>query len=186
VLPLPDPPLADGVVRLRPLRAGDLATIVAGCSDPLTQRYTRVPQPYTDDDGRAFITGAPGRRLLGESIDLAIADAGDDALAGVIGVIIDRHDPERGEIGYWVAPHARGRGVAARALALMAPWALTGGGLVRLDLQAALSNGPSLRAAERCGFRREGVMRQAWFRGPERSDMALYSLLASDLSDPPG
>lgn len=184
MLALPDPPLSDGVVRLRPLRPDDLAAIVAGCSDPLTQRYTRVPSPYTDEDGRVFITGAPGRRLLGESIDLAIAGADDDALAGVIGVIIDRHDGERGEIGYWVGPHARGRGMAGRALALMARWALTDGGLVRLDLQAALSNAPSLRAAERCGFRREGVMRQAWFRGPERSDMALYSLLASDLSEP--
>lgn len=185
MLPLPDPPLDDGVVRLRPFRPDDLAPIVAGCSDPLTQRYTRVPRPYTDDDGRMFISGAPGRRLLGESIDLAIAAADDDLLRGVIGVIIDRHDAERGEIGYWVGPGARGRGMAGRALALMSRWALTRGGLVRLDLQAALSNVPSLRAAERCGFRREGILREAWFRGPERSDMALYSLLASDLSERP-
>jgi hypothetical protein len=29
---------------------------------------------------------------------------------------------------------------------------------------------------------REGTLRKAWFRGPEREDMALYSLLAEDLA----
>lgn len=186
MLALPDPPLGDGVVRLRPLRHGDVRAVVEGCSDPLTQLYTRVPSPYTDDDARAFIGGAPGRRLLGESIDLAIAGEPGDDLLGVVGITIDRHDPERGEIGYWVAPGARGQGVAGRALVLMSRWALTQGGLQRLDLQAALSNGASIRTAERCGFVREGTLRAAWFRGPGRADMALFSLLPGDLSGPAG
>lgn len=185
MLPMPDPPLADGVVRLRALRARDVGPIVEGCADPLTQLYTRVPTPYTSEDGEAFVAGAPGRRLLEESIDLAITGADDDRLLGVVGITIDRHDDRRGEIGYWVGPRERGRGVAGRALALMSRWALTRGGLERLDLQAALSNVASIRTAERCGFVREGTLRRAWYRGPERADMALFSLLADDLSDPP-
>jgi RimJ/RimL family protein N-acetyltransferase len=187
VPPLPDPPLGDGVVRLRPPRAGDLDAVVEGCRDPLTQLYTRVPAPYTAEDGRAFIAGAPGRRLLGESLDLAIAaDEAGDRLLGMIGIVMDRHDPQRGEIGYWVGPRDRGRGVAGRALALLSRWALTAGGLRRLDLCAAVGNGASLRTAERCGFVREGVLREAWFRGPERTDTVLFSLLPRDLSDPRG
>ncbi|MGD9571060.1 MAG: GNAT family N-acetyltransferase [Thermoleophilia bacterium] len=187
MLPLPDPDPSDGVVRLRRLRPDDEDAIVEGCRDPLTQLYTRVPTPYTPEDGRAFIAGAPGRRLLRESIDMAIAAEGeDDSLLGVIGIVMDRHDDERGEIGYWVGPWARGRGVAGRALALLSRWALTEGGLVRLDLQAALANEASLRTAERCGYVREGILRQAWFRGPERTDMAYFSLLSGDLSGAPG
>lgn len=185
--PLPGPPLSDGVVRLRPPRADDLDAVVEGCRDPLTQLYTRVPAPYTAEDGRAFISGAAGRRLLGESLDLAIA--GDDAadrLIGMVGIVMDRHDPRRGEIGYWVGPRHRGRGVAGRALALLSRWAVTEGGLERLDLYAAVGNGASLRTAERCGFVREGTLRDAWFRGPERTDTVLFSLLPGDLSDPPG
>lgn len=186
MLTLPDPPLADGVVRLRPLGPDDLEPIVAGCRDPLTQRFTRVPTPYTHEDGRAFIAGAAGRRLMGESVDLAIADAAAGRLLGVIGIVMDRHDDDRGEIGYWLGPRARGHGVAGRALALMSRWALTQGGLARLDLQATLANGASVRTAERCGFVREGTLRDAWFRGPGRSDMALFSLLPADLSELPG
>ena len=97
--------------------------------------------------------------------------------------MIDRHDVHRAEIGYWVAPAERGRGVAGRALALLSAWAVTDGGFARLDLQAALANAASIRVAERCGFVREGTLRDAWYRGPARTDMVLFSLLPGDPRD---
>ena len=185
VLTLPDPPLRDDVVQLREPVARDLGAVVAACQDPMVQRYTRVPTPYEEADARAFIGGAAGRRILGQSLELVIADRADDRLLGMIGIIADRHDALRAEIGYWVAPDARGPGVATRGLALLAPWCVTSGGFARLDLQAATSNGASLRVAERCGFVREGVMRSAWYRGGGRSDMVLFSLIPEDMGSPP-
>lgn len=177
---LPLPRLADEHVRLRPFTLDDVPVVVEACRDPLTQAYTRIPYPYDADDAREFIVGAASRRMTGESIDLAIADAGDDRPIGAIGLIIDRHDADRAEIGYWVAPRERGRGVAGRALALLSAWAVTEGRFARLDLQAALANTASIRVAERCGFVREATLRSAWYRGPERTDMALFSLLPGD------
>lgn len=181
ILRLPDPPLGDGRVVLRPLRGSDVPVVVSACRDPLTQLYTRVPVDYDADDARAFIGGAAGRRMMGETLDLGIAAADDDRLLGVIGLIADRHDEGRAEIGYWVAPPERGRGAATRALMLLSRWAVTDGGLERLDLQAAIDNAASVRAAERCGFVREGTLRDAWYRGPRRRDMALFSLLPADV-----
>jgi RimJ/RimL family protein N-acetyltransferase len=155
--------------------------VVAACRDPLTQRFTRLPADYTEADGRAFIEGAPGRRARRESIELAVAAAADGRLLGAVGLIIDRHDAARAEVGYWVAPWARGRGVAGRALALISRWALGPLGLARLDLHASVANAASMRVAERCGYVREGTLRKAWFRGPAREDLALYSLLVEDL-----
>ena len=185
VLTLPEPPLRDDVVHLREPAARDLDAVVASCQDPMVQRYTRVPTPYEEADARAFIGGAAGRRILGQSLELVIADRADDRLLGMIGIIADRHDALRAEIGYWVAPDARGRGVATRGLALLAPWCVTSGGFERLDLQAATSNVASLRVAERCGFVREGVMRSSWYRGGGRSDMVLFSLIPEDMGSPP-
>lgn len=181
MLALPDPPLADEVVRLREPAPRDLAAVVAACQDPMVQRYTRVPTPYEEADGRAFIGGAAGRRILGQSLELVIADRGDDRLRGMIGLIADRHDALRAEIGYWVAPEDRGDGVATRALALLSRWSVTDGGFERLDLQAATANIASLRVAERCGFVREGVLRRAWYRGGGRTDMVLFSLVPEDM-----
>lgn len=178
---LPLPRLADDRVLLRPFDEDDVPVVTACCQDPLIQRFTRIPYPYGEEDAREFIAGAPVRRLMGESIDLAMSDAGDRRLLGAIGLVIDRHDVHRAEIGYWVAPAERGRGVAARGLALLSAWALTDGGFARLDLQAATANAASIRVAERCGFVFEGTLREAWYRGPARTDMALFSLLPGDL-----
>lgn len=182
---IPLPRLGDERVRLRAYGPQDVADVVAGCRDPLVQLYTRVPEPYDEEDARIFIAGAGIRRVAGESLDLAIVTPSDDRFLGAIGLLMDRHDEERAEVGYWVMPGARGEGVAGRALMLLSRWALREAGLARLDLQAALSNTASLRVAESCGFVREGVMRQAWYRGPARSDMALFSLLPDDLDADP-
>ena len=169
-------------MRLREFADADLADVVAACRDPLTQRFTRLPPDYSEDHGRAFIAGAPGRRARRESIELAVAAAADDRLLGAVGLIMDRHDAGRAEVGYWVAPRARGGGVAGRALALISAWALGPLGLARLDLNASVSNAASMRAAERCGYVREGTLRRAWYRGPVREDLAVYSLLAEDIA----
>jgi RimJ/RimL family protein N-acetyltransferase len=168
-------------VVLRPLEARDLDAVVAACSDPLVRRYTRLPWPYGAEDGRRFIDGAEGRRLRGESLELAIAEAGGGRLLGAIGVIVNPHDPLRGEVGYWVAPAARGAGVARRALWLLSRWLVRSAGFARLDLQAAVTNAASVRVAEHCGFVREGTLRRAWHRAPEREDMAIFALLPEDL-----
>ena len=175
------PRLSDRSVRLRPFRDDDVAAIARACVDPLTQLYTRIPFPYEEEDAREFVAGATARRLTGEAIDLAVASCEDDRLLGAIGLIVDRHDADRAEIGYWVSPGERGQGIAGRALALLSRWAVTEGGFARIDLQAALANAASIRVAERCGFVREATLRSAWYRGPGRSDMALFSLLPDDL-----
>ncbi len=185
MLVLPDPPLRDDQVVLRAFEVGDVNALVVASNDPLVQLYTRVPTPYTVDDARDFVTGAAARRLFDESLDLAVAAREDDRLLGAIGIIVNRHDDARAEIGYWVHPDERGRGVAARALTLLSRWALAEARFVRLDLQAAVANAASIRVAERCGFVREGTLREAWYRGPRRTDMALFSLLRGDAGRPP-
>jgi hypothetical protein len=56
-----------------------------------------------------------------------------------------------GETGYWVKREARGRGVATRALVLLARWALTEKVLARFQLRADVENEASQRVAERPG-----------------------------------
>lgn len=168
-------------MRLRAFDLADLDDVVAACRDPAIQRFTHIPAGYGPDDGRAFIAGGPVRRARRQGIEVAVTGAGGGRLLGAIGLVMDRHDPERAEVGYWVAPWARGRGVAGRALALMSGWALGPLGLARLDLHASVANAASLRVAERCGYVREGTLRRGWYRGPGREDLALYSLLREDL-----
>jgi len=108
---------------------------------------------------------------------MAIADHETGGLVGAIELRLG----EEGSIGYWVAPRVRGRGVATRALILLARWAVTEGGVERLVLTTHPENIASQRVAEKAGFVREGVLRSDLRFREGRRDSILYSLLPSDL-----
>lgn len=59
------------------------------------------------------------------------------------------------EVGYWTAAHARGRGVAPRALRALTHWAFTalpGDGLMRLELLHQVDNTASCGVAQKSGY----------------------------------
>jgi RimJ/RimL family protein N-acetyltransferase len=170
--------LSDGAVRLRRFRLDDAPAIARACDDPEMARYTlHIPSPYTLADARAYVEECD--RSWGEGTGrraFAVVDVASDALVGAI----DLRLGEIGSVGYWVAAGARGRGVATRALRLLSRWALTDGGVERLELTTHPDNMPSQRVAEKAGFVREGVLRShARFREGRR-DSVLFSLVPGD------
>lgn len=181
-IPLPRPPLMEGDLRLRPPADGDVDAVYEACRDPEVLRYTRIPRDYDRVDARAFVAGAEARRRAGISLEMVATDRRDGALCGVVGLVVDRHDQARAEIGYWTHPAHRGRGIARGALMLLSAWALGRGGFVRLDLTASVRNAASLAVVRETGFVREGTARDAWPTPEGREDMAVFSLLAADLA----
>ncbi len=85
---------------------------------------------------------------------MLIADAATDQAIGLINLQF-RSDDET-TVAYRVFPAWRGRGVAARALDLVASWALGDLGLPGLALEIDERNLASIRVALRCGFVRCG------------------------------
>jgi RimJ/RimL family protein N-acetyltransferase len=82
--------------------------------------------------------------------------------------------------GYGVRPDRRGRGYASEAVVALARWALTEGGMQRIQLCAIIENVPSLRVAEKAGFQREGTLRRAELEDDGLHDLAVFSLLDDD------
>ena len=180
-IPLPNPPLTDGEIRLRPWERRDVAAVAAACQDPEIPRWTVVPHNYTEGHARDFIAGTGSDIAAGRELPLAIVDM-DDRLLGALGLSnFDWHDL-KGEIGYWMAAEARRRGIGARATRMLAVWALTSLGLERLELLANPENEASQRLAERAGFTREGTLRRYRRRHGVREDLVMFSLLAEDLA----
>jgi ribosomal-protein-alanine N-acetyltransferase len=154
-----DPRLTDGVVRLRSWRPSDADAVFAACQDPRIARFVPIPQPYTMAVATGYVAFAAAENTAGPSAHLAIVDAADDTLLGAI----SRHggDGHRAAFGYWLAPGARGRGVATRALRLLVEWTLATTDVIRLELYTDPDNDASGAVAVRAGFEREGV-RRAW------------------------
>lgn len=187
---LPDPPLAADGVELRPLAERDVDDLVAACNDPEAVRWLpQLPHPYTADDARQFVRSRPSGFASGTDMVLAVADAdaGDSPLLGTAGLTRPDAAGRVIEVGYWVAPWARGRGVATTATRLLAAWGLEDLGYERIELYAAAGNAASQRVAERAGFTREGVLRgRAADRDGNPRDLVAYGMLRGEQPPRPG
>lgn len=149
--------ITDDQVRLRPYRDGDADALVAGCNDPLVQHHLpHLPRPYEPAHARWWIGTGLAAVRAGGGAGYAIADPGDDRLLGGVGIGHPLPERGQGEVGYWVAPWARRRGVATAAVRALAGSALDGP-FARLELLTRVENTASQRVALAAGFRREGV-----------------------------
>jgi RimJ/RimL family protein N-acetyltransferase len=145
------PTLRDGDLTLRPKRREDLDAITAACQDPEIPRWTFVPSPYTRADAEAYFERSATEAAEGRAINLLAVDA-QDRLLGSFGLMELDREPRYGEIGYWVVADARGRGVATRAVRMLADWAREELGLTRIEVLPHKDNLPSRRVAEKAGF----------------------------------
>jgi len=160
------PALSDGEIAVRPLAARDVPAIVAACQDPEIPRWTRVPSPYLREDAERFLAIAAAEAAAGEGVALAVCGA-DDRLIGTIGLMELDAVRGYGELGYWIAAAARGRGAATRAVALLRDWAHAELGLSAIEILAHRHNRPSQLVAERAGFADTGELRSV-ARMPDR------------------
>lgn len=170
------PPLADGVIALRPWAKADAPSIVeciAGDVD-MAAWLDRLPQPYTLADAEAYIA------MEGEE-KFAITEAEGGRVLGSIALSWNREE-STAEIGYWLRADARGRGYMSRAVRLIARYAFANSAQ-RVFLRADPANVASCRVAEKAGFTREGIWRSAHWnpRLRRRQDLAFYSLLPSGI-----
>jgi RimJ/RimL family protein N-acetyltransferase len=169
-------------VRVRRYRDDDVPAVQEACDDPLSQRFLpMLPSPYTHDDADWWVREGSLAAFERGGGNFAIADPATDQLIGGIGVTHEQNG--NGEIGYWVAPWARGRGTASAATRALTDYAFASG-FERLQLRTEWENTPSQRVALAAGYAREGIQRgTSLSRTGERHDLIVWVRMAGD---PPG
>jgi RimJ/RimL family protein N-acetyltransferase/nitrite reductase/ring-hydroxylating ferredoxin subunit len=180
----PNPPLSDGVITLRAFRAEDAPAVTVACQDPEIQRWIPIiPVPYMEAHARGFILMTLQAWHDGSGYEFAIADAATDRYVGSIGLHLGAN-PRLHAVGYLVAPEARRRGVASRALRLVTRWGFEHIDIERLALWTLPGNLASQAVADKAGFRFEGLARN-WMsdRDDKPTDAVMYSMTPEDLAD---
>jgi RimJ/RimL family protein N-acetyltransferase len=181
------PTLTDGVVTLRAHREDDVEAIVEQSRDPLSVRWTKVPQPYAREDARRFVRDVmPGGWASDQEWGFAVEAPDDDGTRRYAGTVSLRSEGEgRAEIAYGSHPWARGRGVMEQALRLLLAWGFSpaaegGRELDTVIWWAEVGNWASRRLAWRVGFPCDGTVRR-WLRNREgRVDAWVGSLHRDD------
>ncbi|MCC7076640.1 MAG: GNAT family N-acetyltransferase [Acidimicrobiia bacterium] len=182
--PYPTLPRMDEI-GLRLPTDGDVERITEICRDPDVQAWTTVPSPYTEADAEAWISETTRKWERGEDdLGFVAEDLASGRILGSVGVRARRPDRRIADIGYLVASEARGRGIAPLLVDLVRTWTVRAWPVERFEIGVYSGNARSERVAEKCGFRREGVLRLFGEQRGELRDVVMFSWLPGD--DEPG
>jgi RimJ/RimL family protein N-acetyltransferase len=173
-------PLAGAAVQIRDVAERDIPEVlIAYQDDPELHLRMGEERPPSGAELGRLADAEADYRAIGLRATMTILERG-DVCCGQIDVHHLDWDHRRAELGIWLAPQVRGRGLASGALRLVGPWLLDQG-LLRLQILAEPENAPMLHAAQAARFRPEGVLR-GYKRGRgRRLDCAVLSLLPTDL-----
>jgi aminoglycoside 6'-N-acetyltransferase len=159
-------------VALRPLVTDDVAAVAEIQAEVGVARWWGLPD---EDDLQ--------RKADGNDHAVAFAIEAEGELAGLIEYHEDDEpDYRHAGIDLFLGERHRGRGLGPDALRTLARYLVHERGHHRLTIDPSAENEAAVRAFERAGFRRVGVMREYW-RSPdgEWRDGLLLELLASEL-----
>lgn len=175
---LPVPALVDPVagVALRPWRPADAPTLAGAWTIADIADQATVPGAGRVVDAERWIAGSAVRREVGLSLDLVVGPPSGEEVWGEVGLSRLRLSAghaarDEVEIGWWVLPGHRGRGLAGAAAALLARWALDQLGAERLVARVVRGDVASEAVAARVGLRRVAALdatRDLWSGPPAR------------------
>jgi RimJ/RimL family protein N-acetyltransferase len=158
-------------LRVRPWLAADMPALLAAMTReyperglwshpdvdvPGPQRWTG---PRNDEEAALWVSGQEHGWQAGDWLTFAVLDVAKDKVVGHVG--LKNRDGgqvgtgEPGEIGFWIADDARGRGIAPAAVRAVTDWAFSSYGATRLPsimLVHDLDNPASCRVAEKSGY----------------------------------
>lgn len=166
--------------RLRAIARSDIPTFVRWFNDPEVRQYleTYMPMSLAQEErwfeaqleqGDRFIVGIETLegRLIG---NLSLTNIDWKNSKAVLGIVI-------GEKEFW------GRGYGTDAIVTALGFAFRELNLHRVSLRVYEYNHRAIRCYEKCGFRREGRLREAHFRGGKYHDELVMGILREEMLD---
>ena len=178
------PDLETPRLLLRRMRLKDAKDIFAYASDPQVARYVLWEPHQHIRETRSYIRAVRRAYRLGEPASWAIELKEEKKVIGSIGYMWVSPENRSAEIGYSLARPFWNRGIMTEALARVILSAFHDLHLQRLEAQYDIRNPSSGRVMEKCGMRREGLLRSRIRNKGEYVDVAICAILRGDLPDP--
>ncbi|WP_412538460.1 GNAT family N-acetyltransferase [Longispora sp. K20-0274] len=174
----PQPHLTvDGGLTLRPWLASDAEAVRSAFDCPDIQKW-HVRRLDDLDEARAWIADWPAYWASEKAVSWAIVNDRDEPI-GQTGLRNISLSEANAAVSYWIAPAARGRGVALRALHALTRWSFELG-MHRLSLQHSTGNLASCRVATKARFALEGTHRGSMLHADGWHDSHAHAKLRTD------
>jgi RimJ/RimL family protein N-acetyltransferase len=162
-------------VTIRPATAGDIDFLTELYADPDVRPFLAAAGSYGRDDVAERVESDP------ESSGLLVVELEGERAGAMAWELTNRRSRIAHVGGLAVHPRFRGRRVGDEAARLLQRHLIRERGLHRLELEIYGFNERAQRHAERAGWIREGVKRQAYARDGGWVDGVLYALVEEDL-----
>jgi [ribosomal protein S5]-alanine N-acetyltransferase len=173
------PTLHGSRVSLRQLTTDDIDALFVIFSDPEVSRFLAIPRHRDRADTERFLAalqeGFRASSLFQWGIEHAGLLTGTCTLGGI------DWENRRAEIGFALARAAWGQGLMPDALRVLIEHAFGPLHLHRIEADVDPRNEASLRLLEKLGFRREGYLRERYFKDDEIQDSIFFGLLRGEL-----
>ncbi len=166
---------------LRPLRMRDAEDLFLWTSDPEVARYVLWPAHTSVRETREYIRYI--RRLyrsaLPSSWGIVLKETG--RVIGTVGFMFYSPENLSCEIGYSLSREYWNRGIMTEAVSRVLRSVFGDLPVIRVEAQHDVRNPASGRVLEKCGMKKEGVLRSRVINKGEPADVALWAVLKSDL-----
>jgi [ribosomal protein S5]-alanine N-acetyltransferase len=171
----------DGTAAVRDYCERDIPEVlIAYQDDPQLHVVMGEERPPSGAELGRRAEREPALRAAGTGATLTLVEPGADVCRGGINVHNVDWEHLRAELGIWLAPQARGRGMARGGLRLVSDWLMRECELERVELMTQPHNEPMIRAALGAGFVREGVFRSYERQRGRRVDLVMFSRIKAD------
>jgi ribosomal-protein-alanine N-acetyltransferase len=174
-------PLRDGAVELRPVSETDVLAFVDAFKDPAIAEGAYHGQLEASEEAlRAYLGRNRERMETGDAVLLGVWETDADAISGQTMLFNFDWEQRTAELGFWIAPAARRRGLTGTSLRLTLTLAFDHLGIERVCGLTGTDNVGAQRAMERAGLVREGVLRGLEKLSDGRLDQVCFAILAND------
>ncbi|GAB3836195.1 GNAT family N-acetyltransferase [Hymenobacter jeollabukensis] len=164
----PAPELRTARLTLRPWHPDEAPAVLQLIEQDrarLTRDFPKTTRAVQDEaSARVFIEIWDADWLIGKGIQFGIWPQGAEAPVGFVSVRNIEWEVPKAELAYLLSRAAEGQGLMHEAATAVIDWAFRTLGLERVYCHADPENQRSAALAQRCGLRREGLLRNN-FRG---------------------
>ena len=159
---------------LRSFRDSDLASLVKYANNYNVAKFLtdQFPHPYTEEDGRKFISGVSNNSPTNVfAIDV------DGEVIGAIGIFpqSDIHK-KNAEMGYWLAEPFWGNGITSRAIRETVEYGFKTFDIIQIFARPFSTNPASQRVLEKAGFVCEARLKNAYYKNGNYMDELIYAI----------
>ena len=165
-------------LRLRPMNPGDVASLREWTADRSIYTYWGKGPAKSDKDPSLMFEK---QEKPTKSFHLGIEERSSGKVIGDIWVYLIEND-RMATVAIRISPSRQGRGYATEALSAMTGFCFANTELKRLQAEVDTGNIASKRMLEKCGYTREGLIRQGKMVSTW-CDYYIYGILSTDLCD---